>query len=558
MTARLHARAPQTLSRLTRLAAVPLAGSVILGGGGAVFLIAQMGILAQIITDLAFRHHHALNELLYAGLLIGCVVLRALCQGSGDMLGDYAGQTVTSSLRMEAMEHLFRVGPVGLAGQDSGRIATLLSEGIEALHSYISRYMTRAAAMLVTPLLILAMVAKLDGWSLLILAITGPLIPLFMALVGYSAQSLMDRKWTELLLLGASFLDTLQGLTTLRLFGRTRDGLTILAHQTRAHRRSTMAVMRVAFLTSAVLEFFSSLSIALVAVLFGARLLNGTVAFQEAFFVLLLAPEFFMPLRSFSASYHDRQNAQSAFTPIAELFTLPPLCQADCPSSTSAPLQSVQLDKLCAGYGDEPDVLHSLSAHFNRNQLTVITGPSGSGKTTLLRVLLGMMPLRSGQANAQRADGTHCPLESLTIGWVPQSPFLLAGTIADNLRLAAPHATEDALQDVVQQAGMSDIIATLPEGLQTSLGERGAPLSAGQIRRLALARALLRAPQLLLFDEPTADLDAANAAHVADAIAQASSGRVCIVIAHRSDLTRYAQQTLTLSNGSWTQTGAVS
>lgn len=554
MAPRHSARPRPTLTGLTRLASGPLAGSVTCGGGAAVFLIAQMGLLAQIVTDLAFRHQTITAELPYIGVLMACVVLRALFQGAADTLGDYAGQKVTASLRMELLTHLFRVGPVGLVGHESGHIATALSEGIEALHPFIARYTPRAAAMVVTPLLILAVVFKLDGWSCLILAVTGPLIPVFMALVGYSAQSIMDRKWTELLLLGASFLDMLQGLTTLRLFGRTRDGLTLVAHMARSHRRSTMAVMRVAFLTSAVLEFFASLAIALVAVVFGARLLNVTVAFQEAFFVLLLAPEFFMPLRAFSASYHARQNAVSAFGPIGELLALPTLRQERTTPATppSSPLEAIVLDHIRAGYGEDADILHDLSASLRRDQITLLTGASGSGKTTIMRLLLSLMPPRAGRCFATRTDGRTQPLTDLRIGWVPQHPFLLAGSIADNLRLAHPDASEAELNAALADTALSDVVARLPQGIHSPLGERGAPLSTGQIRRLALARALLGNPELLLFDEPTADLDPDNATCVADTIARAKTGRVCLVIAHRPELARHADHHLTLAHGQWT------
>lgn len=557
MASRHSVRPRQTLTGLTRLASTPLAGAVILGGVAAGFLIAQMGLLAQIVTDLAFRHHTLNSELFYIEILIGCVVLRALCQTGADTLGDYAGQKVTSAVRLDLLSHLFRIGPVGLVSHNSGHIATALSEGIEALHPYIARYTPRAAAMVVTPLLILAVVLKLDWWSCLILAMTGPLIPIFMALVGYSAQNIMDRKWTELLLLGASFLDMLQGLTTLRLFGRTRDGLTLVAHMARSHRRSTMAVMRVAFLTSAVLEFFASLAIALVAVVFGARLLNVTVAFQEAFFVLLLAPEFFMPLRNFSASYHARQNAVSAFGPISDLLALPPLRQKH-PAITpapSSPLKAIVLDHLRAGYGEDADILHDLSAHLQRDQLTLLTGASGSGKTTLMRLLLGLMPPRAGHCFAQREDGSTQPLTELRIGWVPQHPFLFAGSIAENLRLASPDASEADLHTVLADTALHDVIAALPQGLHSHLGERGAPLSAGQIRRLSPARALLGKPELLLFDEPTADLDPHNAAYVAETIIRAVAGRVGLVIAHRPELAQHAHKHLTLAHGRWTDTG---
>ncbi|MXV45036.1 thiol reductant ABC exporter subunit CydD [Saccharibacter sp. 17.LH.SD] len=548
----LRAHPRPTLSGLTNRASLPLALSVTLGGIGATLLIGQMYLLATIVTDIAFRHHTLYQEKTLALLLLLAVMLRALCQAGADSCGDLAGQKATASLRLEVIEHLFQVGPVGLSHQNSGHIATTLSEGIDALQPYIARYMPRAAAMVVTPLLIMAVVLKLDIWSFLILAVTGPLIPLFMALVGYGAQSIMDRKWTELLLLGASFLDMLQGITTLRLFGRSRDSVTLVAHMAHQHRQSTMAVMRVAFLTSAVLEFFSSLSIALVAVAFGARLLNASFAFQDAFIVLLLAPEFFMPLRNFSASYHARQNATSAFKPIIALLKLPALRDLP-PTTRPSPLPNIftlEINDLRAGYGKDEDTLKGVSATFRPNELTVITGASGSGKSTLLRLLLGMMPPRQGSLSLRLTNGRTHTIQDAPIGWVPQRPFILADSISANLRLGAPDASDELLQQILEEVGLWNTITALPNSLQTILGENGAPFSAGQIRRLALARALLGHPQILLFDEPTSDLDEENARLVASCLARTvHTGRISLAITHRHDLLEQAHHILHLSQG---------
>lgn len=543
-----------TLAGLSRRVIAPLSLSVLLGGVAAVLLIIQMGALAHIIADLALRHGSFSGEGMTAGLFLLAALLRALCQGSADSAGDWAALHVTSSLRLEILEHLYHVGPVGLIGQETGRIATSLSEGIEAIGPYIARFMPRAAAMVTTPLLILACVLPLDRWSFLVLALTGPLVPFFMAIVGYSAQSIMDRKWTELLLLGASFLDMLQGLTSLRLFGRAHDAIRLVASMADAHRKSTMAVMRVAFLTSAVLEFFASLSIAIVAVSFGIRLLGAKASFETAFFILLLAPEYFMPLRIFSASYHDRQNAQSAFIALSDLFKLPELCQRlQHEESTTLPLpetltavKSLRFEHVSAQYqtnGAHTDEIFSdLCLDFPVSQLNILTGPSGSGKTTIFRLILGMMPPSHGRIILITDDHAEISPDDVKIGWVPQSPFLIAGSVADNLRLAAPAATEADLWHVLEEAEARSFITALPEGLNTILSERGAPLSMGQIRRLALARALLRQPQILLCDEPTADLDHDNAAMITQAINRAVPDRLVLVISHREDMQEQARQ----------------
>lgn len=534
---------------LMKQASLPLALSVGLGGAGAVLLILQMEEIATLVTDLAFRKQAVAAEQSVIGLLIGITILRCGVLWLADMAGERAGMAVASRLRRDLMTHLFRVGPVGMTGTATGAVVTALTDGVDALRPYIAHYIPRAATMVVVPLLILARVAGLDGWSFLILACTGPLIPVFMALAGYGAQAVMDRQWNRLLLLGSSFLDALQGLTTLRLFGRARESAAIVRELSEAHRTVRMQVMRVAFLTSAVLEFFSSVAIALTAVVLGSRLLSASIPFRTAFLVLLLAPEYFAPLRAFSASYHARQNALSAMAGISELQALPELA-GDAPASVDAARPHlIWLADVSVGYGDGPDVIRHLSCSFPKGTLTVITGASGCGKSTLLRLLAGLMPPRSGEIRASDCHGQRVPQKAWRIGWVAQLPGFPDGTIADVLRLAAPEADEARLRQVAEQAGILTFITAQPEGFRTRVGENGAGLSGGEVRRLALARALLTDPDVLIFDEPTADLDPVHAAAVADTVRKMAAGRIVIAVSHRADLLNHADQVLLLPEG---------
>ncbi|WP_215751605.1 thiol reductant ABC exporter subunit CydD [Gluconobacter sp. P5E10] len=540
------------ISEVTRKASPTLAIAVALAAVAAVLLVLQMGLLAQLVDDLAFK---GLSIKADARPLVGflCVALMRGCvQWVSDMSGEMAGQRAVTLFRQEMIRHVFRVGPVGLQCMETGRLATSLTDGVAAFQPYIAQYIPRAAAMVVLPLLILAVVAGLDGWSFLILAVTGPLIPVFMALVGYSAQSLMDRQWTRLLLLGASFLDAVQGLTTLRLFGRAQESVKMVQSMAEAHRLATMRVMGVAFLTSAVLEFFSSLAVALVAIVLGSRLLSGHVDFYTAFFVLLLAPEYFAPLRNFSASYHARQNALSAMDGLMAFMRLPELCvdrgKNPHQATTGAP-EKLIFNDVSAGYGQGPDVLCGISFTAHRGTITAVTGASGSGKTTLLRVLLGMIPVRAGDIVAVDNTGTYIAAQNWRIGWVPQSPCLVNGTIRDNLHLANPDIDDAGLRSVAALAGVFSFIDALPDGLDTVVGDRGTALSGGEIRRLALARALINAPDILVFDEPTADLDVTNATMIAAAIKHLAAGRIVIAVSHRPDIINQADQVLHLPKG---------
>lgn len=534
---------------LARRARSWLAAAVILGGAASVLFVLQLIILAQTVDNLTFKGHTL------ASAHTALIEIALLCAGSllvqwlADMAGAEAGLRISTSVQRDLLHHLFRVGPIGCATLPAGQIVTTLTEGVAALEPYFAQYIPRAAMMVILPGLILAVVFHLDGWSFAILACTGPLIPVFMALVGYSAQSIMNKQWLQLVVMGSNFLDSLRGLTTLRLFGQTQASIDRMRTMAEAHRRATFSVMQVAFLTSATLEFFASLSIALVAVVFGARLLHGTADFRSAFLVLLLAPEYFMPLRAFSASYHARQNATAAAARIAEIASLPELNIAvgDEKPST-AHITSLTLDTVCASYADEP-ALQAVCARFERGQFIAVTGESGAGKTTLLRLLLGFLDVQSGSITAHDSHGRAVSSPQAHMAWVPQRPLMLFGSVADNMHIAAPQADRQSLREAAQKADALGFIETLPQGFNTSVGERGSRLSGGQIKRLALARALLRNPDVLCLDEPTANLDPASAHAVARALHQCACHRIVIAATHDDALIRQADQILHVADG---------
>ncbi|MBO5996482.1 MAG: thiol reductant ABC exporter subunit CydD [Acetobacter sp.] len=584
--------------------------SVALGGISAVFLVFLFIEIARLVDDVAF-HHTPLFAGHWVVLLSVCLILTVLTQFLSDIAGTQAGLHIVGSVRKDAMEHLEKAGPVVAARLPAGEVLTLLSDGVEALEPYFARYMPAAAKMVVQPLVILAVVAGLDGWSLLILLCTGPLIPVFMVLVGYRAQDLMDKQWVRMTILGGGFLDALRGLKTLRLFGRTADSLEQIAKMADEHRKMTLSVMKVAFLTSASLEFFASLSIALIAVVFGSRLLAGTVDFRTAFLVLMLAPEYFMPLRSFSANYHARQNAMAVTTRLLDIFSLPVSLYrnhmsiasenisqnisqntpenitenilenivGDMPenissesdqiseqtSKHSAELLSDPLSKphvevatltceqISASYDGQIFVLEHVACRFERNKLTVLDGASGAGKSTLLAILLGFLPPSSGSISAWDREGKPIELGEVRMAWVPQRPLLVFGSVADNLRLGAESASLEALKHAAQQADALSFIESLPQGFDTSIGERGSKLSGGQIRRLALARAILHEPDVLILDEPTAGLDPTSTQRVSEAIKGCAKGRIVIAATHQSELLTRADVVYHIEEGRVTE-----
>jgi ATP-binding cassette subfamily C protein CydD len=519
-------------------------------------VIAQAICLAQIVNGISFRHVAlaALAPWFYG--LAALFLARAGLAYAVEVTAFRASSRIKTELRETLLARLFARGPIPAAEETSADIAATLLEGIEALEPYFSRYMPQMALCVAVPLAILALVFPLDLYSGLILLIAGPLVPVFMVFVGYSAEAINQRQWDKLLRLSSHFLDVLQGLTTLKLFGRARDEIAIATRISEDYRRTTMQGLRVAFLTSAVLEFFASVAIALVAVLFGARLIHGHFAFYPAFLVLLLAPEYFVPLRGLSVHYHARMTAIAAAKRIFALL------DADVPPQGNKILpRQAQINITCTelnfSYGGVK-ILDSLNADFPAGKITAIVGASGAGKTTLARLLLkfaapqaGNIILNSAHNLADIAPEAWWPM----LAWVPQNPRLFHGSIADNLRLGRPGATPDELRDAARLARALEFIEALPQGFETHVGDNGAGLSGGQIQRIALARAYLKNPAVLILDEATANLDPASEAEILDAITALAQGRTVIVIAHRLAVAARADQILVLQHGRIAESG---
>ncbi|MEE8662824.1 MAG: thiol reductant ABC exporter subunit CydD [Acetobacter sp.] len=541
-----------TISGLLRRSGFWVIASVAVGSLSALSLTFMLIVLGSLTDRLTFHNASFAMEKSSLILLMCLLASRLLTQWLADCMADHAALKLTSEIRADLLRHMFKVGPAGLTGLASGEIVTTMTDGVDALRPFLARYIPRAAMMVVLPLMILAAVLHADFISFVILVITGPLIPIFMILVGYRAQAIMDRQWKQFLCLGASFLDFLRGMTTLRLFGRDRDATQAVATLADTYRKTTMSVMKVAFLTTASLEFFASLSVALIAVILGSRLLHGTADFRAAFIVLLLTPEYFAPLRAFSASYHARQNAISALDRIRGLFALPEQATIIPESPEKGQLAAqISCTEMDFQYGDSArNVLTNVNCHFPRHHLTIITGDSGAGKSTLLRLLIGELTPSSGAITVSDTEGRSIP-ESwrAQIGWIPQHPHLFFGSIADNLRAGNPGATLSELKEAALQAHAFDFIEKLPQGFETRVGESGYSLSGGQIQRLALARALLRNPTILIMDEPTAGLDAASEQKVLQAIIQNVPGRIVIVATHRKAIINAGTLFLHVANG---------
>lgn len=478
----------------------------------------------------------------------------------------HAAVEVKREIRSRLFDKLRALGPVPLMNEETGALASSVVDGVENLDAYFARYLPAVTMMSMVPLVILVAVFPSDVLSGLVLLVTAPLVPLFMLLIGKGAESLNQKQWRQLARMGAYFLGVIQTFTTRKIFNASRREIDNIAQISEQFRRSTMSVLRVAFLTSAVLEFFAALSIALIAVFVGFRLLAGEMSFLHGFIVLLLAPEFYLPLRNFGAQNHARMEAVGAAENIIRILNMPsprPINQAARESRAQNNLRfqgGIEFNGVHFAYEKGRPALSALSLRVEPGEHIAIVGPSGSGKSTLANVLLGFCYpdtgiIRVGDQEL-RADILGGWRES--ISWIPQKVRLFHGTVADNIRLGAPKISDAAVLAAADAADARDFIEALPQGFSTLIGDGGQELSGGQAQRIGIARALVRNTPYLLLDEPTAHLDRESEERVSNALQKLVVGRTVISIAHRLQTVRQADRIVVLNDGFVVQSGRYS
>ncbi|TAL85934.1 MAG: thiol reductant ABC exporter subunit CydD [Rhodanobacter sp.] len=475
-----------------------------------------------------------------------------------------AGAQVGDNVRNALEQWMRQLGPRWAVQQSSGDIVTRSVDGVQALVPYYAGYLPQVALTALIPAVILLAVVAADPWSALILLFTAPLIPLFMVLVGGTAERASQRRWSRLRRMGARFMDALSGLTTLRLCRATGREEALLAASGEAYRRETMAVLRIAFLSALVLEFFATVSIAVLAVLIGFRLMGGTLGFQQGLFVLLLAPELFLPLRALGTQRHRRMEAAAAAEDLITLLATPvaavPSQPAGAHSNTFAARQIVlTFEQVSFGYEPERVVLQDLDLTVEAGTVLTLVGSTGNGKSTLLNLLMGFVSPQCGRILANGQDLAVLDMNSWRqhIGWVSQRAHVFHGSLRDNLLMAAPTADDTRLEHALRASALEPVVARLPQGLDTLLGEHGQGLSGGERQRLALARAWLRDAPLLLLDEPTQHLDTATAAKVDVAIEALAVGRTVIRVAHRLHALADGARVAVLADGRIVEAGRV-
>ncbi|WP_055546040.1 thiol reductant ABC exporter subunit CydD [Streptomyces sp. NBRC 110028] len=536
------------LLRYARATRFFLAASVALGLAGAGLVIAQAMLIAEIVVD-AFQRGQGTGALttplIWLALIAGG---RAAVSWLTELAAHRASAAVKSELRLRLLERAVRLGPGWLDSQRTGELTTLATRGVDALDDYFARYLPQLGLAVVVPAAVLARIVTADWVSAVVIVATLPLIPLFMVLIGWATQARMDRQWRLLSRLSGHFLDVVAGLPTLKVFGRAKAQAAAIRSITADYRRATLKTLRLAFLSSFALELLSTLSVALVAVGIGMRLVHGELDLYTGLMVLVLAPEAYLPLRQVGAQYHAAAEGLAAADEAFAVLEREPAAAGVLPAP-DARGAALTVDGLTVRHpGRAAPSLAPVSFEVRPGETVAITGPSGTGKTTLLNAVLGFAEPSGGRVLAGGRDLASLDPQSWRrqIAWVPQRPYLFAGTIAENVRLARPGADDAAVRDALRQADALGFVSALPEGAGTRLGEMGAGLSAGQRQRIALARAFLADRPVLLLDEPTANLDGATEAAVVDAVRRLAEGRTVLLVVHRPALLPLADRVIAL------------
>ena len=567
-------------------------------------LVAQAWLLSLVVDGVFLRGQVLADMLPLLGVMLACLLVRSAAIYAETVLAQRSSSRTKQALRQALTTRLIAIGPIALRAERTGELVSTAGEGVEALDAYITQYRPARSLSFLLPTFILLVVLILDPWTSLVLLFAAPMLILMLAFIGGRAKTLTERRFLELRWMSAFFLDLLQGLTTLKLFGRSQEQAETIEEVSRQYGKTTMEVLATAFQSSLVMEWAATAATALVALEVSYRLMGGSLAFAPALAVLLLTPEFFLPLRTLAIRYHAGAAGKAALDRIdmilrtdgdltqrrgdaeerreetaestqrrrdaktqrkeellsssvshtssasAQLCAFAPMRQSD------SPLE-ILFDNVRYSYGERM-ALRGCSFTLAPGQRTALVGATGAGKSTVASLLLRFLEPDAGEI--QVGDVPLVAIDPETwrelVAWVPQQPYLFAGAVRDNLRLARPDATDEQIVDAAHAANAHDFIAALPQGYATPIGEQGMRLSGGQRQRLAIARALLKDAPLLILDEPTAHLDAENERLIRAALERLLHGRTALIIAHRLEMALTADQVIVLDEGAVVQQGA--
>ena len=559
----------------------------------ALCIVLQSHYIAQIINRVFLARQSLAQVTSALSILLLVLIGRAALVWGGEVATNFVSSTVKSDLRLRLFRHILKLGPMYVKGERSGEIVNTTADGVEALDAYFNQFFPQVCATMIIPTVILIVVFATDLVSGIVLLVTWPILPFFMILIGKQANAITERRWHQLSALSAHFLDVLQGMTTLKLFGRNKIQQETIRRISERYGATTMKVLRVAFLSSFVMEMGATISNAIIAVEIGLRLLYGNIPFEQAFFVLLLTPEFYQPLRALGAQFHASMESAAGAQRIFDMLETPAQEQAvdsiAVPPRSDNPLwlswltglnahssrqpqgvvatwvnkampgrvvsRSLQFDGVQYAYptaeGESYPALNGVSFEMHPGQKTALVGPSGAGKSTIASLLLRFIEPDQGRILLD-----DIPIQTFSaqdwrtlVAWQPQRPYLFNTTVAENIRMGNPEATLEQVMWAAKQANIHEVIEALPEGYDTIIGERGTRLSGGQAQRLSLARVFLKDAPILILDEATSTLDAESEAQVLRAIDTIAQDRVVLVIAHRLNTITSSDQVIVLQDG---------
>ena len=552
---------------LTREARLPLLLTIVAGLLAGLLTIGQSYALSSTVNDVFLERQTLAQVWPWMRLLLAIIAARAVLVWLNEVSANAVAVRIKSDLRERLFGHILALGPAYTRGERTGDLTAAAVEGIEALDAYFSQYLPQLVVSTLVPVSILLLVFPLDPLSGVVLLLTAPLIPFFMYMIGRGAEAVTHRQYETLSRLSSHFLDSLQGLTTLKLFGQAKAQARNIARVSDKYRDTTLKVLQVTFLSAFALELLATISTAIIAVEVGLRLLYGQMPFHEALFLLILAPEFYLPLRMLGLRFHAGMAGTSAARRIFEILDTPLSQPAHVVSTEGrmdphhavpASFSTLELSAITYTYpGESAPALQDVSLKLHAGQHVALVGASGAGKTTLSNLILRFMEPTGGAITLNGTPAAQIPLDQwrALIAWVPQNPHLFHESISANIRVGRPDASQEEVESAARAAHLAEYIDSLPEKYRTVIGEGGARLSSGQAQRLALARAFLKAAPLLIMDEPTSSLDPETEVLLEESTRTLMQGRTVLTIAHRLNTVRRAGQIVVLDAGRVVESG---